>query len=76
MVEIRTNMFQISYSELGKPKYKGYCTVPGESRELLLDEADMRYIEEYIGKGYEPSFFIKPSKSIRNAFIVVARQRL
>ncbi|HWD38795.1 MAG TPA: hypothetical protein VG944_08100 [Fimbriimonas sp.] len=76
MKQIRENMYRVSYSELGQPTVKGYWKVPGTEQELLLDEADMRYIREYIEKGYEPYFFIKPSTALRNAFVVVSRQRV
>jgi hypothetical protein len=68
-------MWQVSYTELGKPEARGYYDLPEKKGELLLDEADVRYIREYLGKGYEPSFFVKPSPALRNAFIVIARQR-
>lgn len=76
MKQVRENMYQVTYTELGKPIDKGYYTVPDKLGELMLDEADMRYIREYLGKGFEPTFFIRPAKALRNAFTVVARQRL
>ncbi len=68
-------MLQVSYTELGKPDTKGYYPLPEKKGELLLDEADMRYITEYLDRGYEPNFFVKRSASLRDAFVVVARQR-
>jgi hypothetical protein len=76
MNQIRENMLQVSYTELGKPEGKGYYALPDNKGEVMLDEADVRYIREYLGKGFEPSFFVKPSPALRNAYIVVARQRL
>lgn len=75
MKQVRENMLQVSYTELGKPQGRGYCPLPDKAGELLLDEADVRYIVEYLDKGFEPSFFIKPSRALRNAYVVVARQR-
>jgi hypothetical protein len=75
MTQIREHMFQVSYTELGKPDSKGYYPLPEKKGELMIDEADLRYIRDYLGRGYEPSFFIRPSNELRNAFVVVARQR-
>ncbi len=74
MTQIRENVFQVTYAELDKPRAKGYYPVPGGG-ELLLDEADIRYVDEYLERGFEPSFFIKRSAALRGAFVVVARHR-
>lgn len=76
MKQIRANIWQVDYSELGKPIDKGFWPVPNTGASVLLDEADMRYIREYVERGYEPSFFIKRSAALRNEFTVVGRQRL
>jgi hypothetical protein len=76
MTQIRDNIWQVTYTELGKPEDKGYVPLPQENSTLLLDEADMRYIRDYVEMGYEPSFFIKKSAALRGAFTVVGRQRL
>jgi hypothetical protein len=69
-------MYQVSYTELGKPDENGYYKIPDQKGEVLLDEADLRYIREYLGRGFEPSFFVKPSSALRGAYVVVARQRI
>ena len=76
MNQIRENIFQVSHSELGKPLVKGFYPVPTAGANVLLDEADVRYIREYLDRGYEPSFFIKKSVALQGAFTVVGRQRL
>ena len=72
MKQIRENIFQVTYSELGKPPAKGWA--PIEGNELLLDEADMRYIRDHSKLGYEPTFFISRSEPMGGRFIVVGRQ--
>lgn len=76
MKQIRENIFQVDHSELGRPDARGYYKLPDGKAEVLLDEADVRYIREYLDRGYEPSFFIKPSAALRGAYVVVGRQRL
>jgi hypothetical protein len=76
MKQIRPNMWQVTYSELGKPDEKGYYKIPEGKGSVILDEADIRYIGEYLKKGFEPTFFIKPSAALRGAFTVVSRQRV
>jgi len=75
MTQIRSNMYQVSYTELGKPDEKGYYKIPNGLGDLMLDEADMRYIKEYLERGFEPAFFIKPAAALRGAYTVVARHR-
>jgi hypothetical protein len=74
MTQIRENIFQVTYTELGQPQGKGYYPVPSGG-ELLLDEADFRYIREYLDRGFEPAFFIKRSAALRGAYVVVGRHR-
>jgi hypothetical protein len=76
MKQIREKIFQVSYSELGKPQDRGFHLVPEAGAKVLLDEADIRYIREYLERGYEPSFFIAKSAALRGAFTVIGRQRL
>ena len=71
--QIRENIFQITYSELGKPPVKGPVIVDGFG-EVMLDEADIRYIETSQTQGYEPTFFVSKSGPLQGRFVVVGRQ--
>jgi len=73
MKQIRENIFQVTYSELGKPPVKG-VVAHSELGELMLDEADMRYIRESQGQGYEPTFFVSRSAPLGGRCVVVGRQ--
>jgi hypothetical protein len=73
MKAIRENIFQVTYTELGRPGAKGSVKVEGLG-ELTLDDADMRYINESSGAGYEPTFFISRSAPMHGRLIVVGRQ--
>jgi hypothetical protein len=75
MKQIREKIFQVDHSELGKPLDKGYYPVPNTGASVLIDEADVRYIREYLDRGYEPSFFITKSVALQNAFTIIGRQR-
>ncbi|MFZ4508871.1 MAG: hypothetical protein ACOYON_14370 [Fimbriimonas sp.] len=75
MTQIRENIWLVTHSEIGKPMDTGYAKVPGTTGELLIDAADVRYIREYIERGYEPSFFISKTPALRNGYVVVSRQR-
>ncbi len=74
MKQIRDNIFLVTYSELGKPQDKGYFKVSGLG-EVMLDAADKRYIEEYLGLGYEPAFFVSRTTALDGGYVVVSRQR-
>lgn len=74
MKQIRDNIFYVTYSEIGKPVEKGLVDVPGAG-QLNLDEADMRYIREYLDLGYEPAFFVSHSAPLGGRLVVVSRQR-
>ncbi len=73
MKQIRENIFQVTISELGEPTVKGSLKIEGMG-ELTLDEADIRYIAESRGAGYEPTFFVSRSAPLHGRFIVVGRQ--
>lgn len=73
MKQIRENVFQVSYEELGRPPEKGWIKLK-EGGKLLLDAADMHFIGEMSGQGYQPTFFISRSPVMGNEFVVVARQ--
>ena len=74
MTQIRPNIYEITYTELGRPSDKG--TVKLASGELLhLNHADLHYIQVHTGLGFEPTFFISRSDVMANDFIVVGRQQ-
>ena len=73
MKQIRENIWEVGYAELGEPFEKGYYAVP-DLGEVMLDQADVRYIEGMKEVGYEPRFFVSPSPAI-NAYVVVSRQQ-
>lgn len=73
MKQIRENIFQITFTELGKPPAKG-AVVLKDVGEILLDDADMRYAKEISALGYEPTYFISRSEPLKGRFIVVGRQ--
>jgi hypothetical protein len=73
MKQIRENIFQVTFTELGKPPAKGAVVLP-DLGEVLLDDADMRYAKETGALGYEPTFFISRSEPLKGRFVVVGRQ--
>ncbi len=74
MNQIRPNVFFVTHTELGKPSVKGLYEVK-DLGVLSLDEADVRYIREYLEKGYEPAFFVSHAPTLGGRLIVVSRQR-
>lgn len=74
MKQIRDNIFQVTYSELGKPPAKGPVTLAGLG-EIMLDQADLRYVKEMSSMGYEPTFFVSRSAPLKGRFVVVGRQQ-
>jgi len=40
----------------------------------MLDFADLRYIKDMSGLGYEPTFFVSRSEPLKGRFVVVGRQ--
>ena len=73
MKQIRPNIWQVTYSELGEPKARGYYPV-ADLGEVLMDQADIRYIGETQKLGYEPLFHVAKSKALAGAFVVIGRQ--
>lgn len=73
MTQIRENIWEVGYAELGEPFEKGYYAVP-DLGEVMLDQADVRYIEGMKRAGHEPRFFVSPSPAI-GAYVVVSRQQ-
>lgn len=74
MKQIRENIWQVTHDDLGRPDYKGYFKVP-DLGEVMLDQADLRYISEMQAEGYEPIFHVSRSAALNNAFVVVGRQK-
>lgn len=73
MKQIRENVFQVTFTEIGKPPQRGWTKVPGGGK-LMLDAADMNFIEKMSAGGYEPTFFVSRAAAMGNEFVVVARQ--
>ncbi|MFY7882710.1 MAG: hypothetical protein ACOVR6_10485 [Fimbriimonas sp.] len=74
MTQIRENIYMVSVDELGDPQDRGYFLVEGLG-EVLIDQADLRYIQESRSAGYEPIFHVSKSDALAGAFVVVARQQ-
>jgi len=70
---IRENVYQVTFTEMGKPTVKGLTTIP-DLGEIQLDEADLRFIKEMQGLGYEPTFFVSKSIPLAGRYCVVGRQ--
>jgi hypothetical protein len=71
--QIRENIFQITYTELGKPQAKGPVILQSLG-EVMLDEADIRYAHTSETQGYEPVFFVSRSEPLFGRYVVVGRQ--
>ena len=74
MKQIRENIWQVSFADLGEPTGRGYYKVE-DLGEVLMDQADLRYIKEMESKGMEPIFHVSQSKALNGAFVVVGRQQ-
>jgi len=74
MKQIRENVFQLTFEELGRPEEKGAYDVENLGT-VYLDVADMRYITEHTALGHEPVFFVSRSPAMGNNFVVVSRNR-
>lgn len=72
MKQIRDNVFQVTYSEIGRPPERGWVKIP--EGKLLLDAADMHFIQKMSAGGYEPTFFVSRASAMGNEFVVVSRQ--
>ena len=73
MNQIRPNIWQVSFSDLVEPSARGYYKVEGLG-EVLMDQADIRYIGESQKLGFEPLFHVAKSKALNGAFVVTGRQ--
>jgi hypothetical protein len=74
MKQIRPNIWQVSYEEMGRPVEKGFVMV-AELGRVNLDAADARYIQDHLANGYEPVFFVSQSAALGGQYVVVSRQR-
>ena len=73
MTTIRDNVFRVTLSEFDEPKEKGFYKLP-DGGLLMIDQADLRYIEMAKGDGYEPTFFVSRTKALANDYVVIGRQ--
>jgi hypothetical protein len=73
MRQIRDNIFEVTFTELGKPSKKGDVKLEGLGT-VMLDNADMDYVKTAGDLGNEPTFFVSKSKVLGNRFVVVGRQ--
>lgn len=74
MKQIRDNIWQVTFAELGEPFARGYYAV-ADLGEVLVDQADLRYIKEMQNQGLEPVFHVSKSKALNGALVVVGRQQ-
>jgi hypothetical protein len=73
MKQIRENIYEVTFTDLGQPKKKGYFNVEGLGK-VMLDEADLRFLTEVSEKGFEPTWHVSRSAALKGAFVVVSRQ--
>ena len=73
MRQIRDNIFEITFTELGKPTKRGDVKVT-DLGKVMVDVADLNYASDMLEKGYEPTFFISKSEPLGGRFVVVSRQ--
>jgi hypothetical protein len=74
MKQIRENVYQVTHSELGRPSHRGWIDLKDDAGRLLLDAADVHFIQEMTGQGYDPTFFVSRSPAMGGHFVVVSRQ--
>jgi hypothetical protein len=74
MKQIRDNIWQVTLDDLGTPQDRGYFEVAGLG-EVLIDQADLRYISEMQTAGYDPLFHVSKSNALNGAYVVVGRQQ-
>lgn len=72
MTRVRENVFLVEYAELGEPFERGYYPV-ADLGEVLIDQADVRYIEGMKALGHTPRFFVA-KEPVLHGYVVVARQ--
>lgn len=74
MKQIRDNIWQVTYADLGEPTARGYYKVD-DLGEILIDHADVRYIHEMEAQHLEPVFHVSKSKALNGALVIVGRQQ-
>lgn len=74
MKQIRDNIYQVTFTELGKPKKKGDVKLAGLGT-VMFDVADLNYVEKMTGLGFEPTFFVSRSEAMGGRYVVVSRQQ-
>lgn len=74
MKQIRDNIFQVTFSELGSPKKKGDVKMNGLGT-VMVDVADLNYADKMATQGLEPTFFVSRSEAMGGRFVVVSRQQ-
>ncbi len=74
MRQIRENIFEVTFTELGKPSKRGDVKVDGFGT-VMIDMADVDYAATMKDLGYEPTFFLSKSKVLGNRYVVVSRQQ-
>jgi hypothetical protein len=73
MRQIRENIFEVTFSELGKPSKRGDVKLDGLGT-IMIDIADLNYASKMTEMGYEPTFFVSRSAPVGNRLVVVGRQ--
>jgi len=74
MKQVRPNIFEVTFEELGHPDEYGVYPVEGLGN-VHIDIADIRYIEQQMKAGYQPVFFVSRAPAINNEFVVVSRNQ-
>ena len=74
MRQIRDNIFEVTFTELGKPGKRGDVKMNGLGT-VMIDTADLHYAEKMAGLGFEPIFFVSRSGALGGRFVVVGRQQ-
>lgn len=65
---------RVTWTDLGRPEGKGYTALPSGG-QVMLDDADLHYAEQYLQAGYEPEFFVRRSDALQGRYVVVSRKR-
>ena len=71
--QIRDNIFEVTFTELGKPGKRGDFKLAGLGT-VMIDIADIKYAEGMSEAGYEPTFFVSKSVPLGGRYVVVGRQ--
>jgi hypothetical protein len=74
MQTLKDGTIRLTWTDLGRPGGKGYTAVPSGG-QLLLDDADLLYAQQYLDKGYEPEFFVRQSEALQGRYVVISRVR-